>query len=61
LSYGGIVGRRVSRVVRQAASGIDRRNLRGRCGGFRVRERKLPPRDTPSRFGRLPRQRQASK
>jgi len=33
--------------VQQAASGIDRRNLRGRCGGSRVRRRKLPvPRHT---------------
>jgi len=28
--------------VQQAASGIDRRNLRGRCGGSRVWKRKLP-------------------
>jgi len=46
--------------VQQAASGIDRRNLRGRCGGSRVWKRKLPALDTTSRFGCLPRQGQAS-
>jgi len=46
--------------VQQASIGIDRRNLRGRCGGPRVRRRKLPTWDTTSRFGRLPRQGQAS-
>jgi hypothetical protein len=40
--------------VQQAASGIGRRNLRGRCGGSRVGKRKRPTRDTTSRFGRLP-------
>jgi hypothetical protein len=40
--------------VQQAASGIGRRNLRGRCGGPRVRRRKPPTPSSTSRFGRLP-------
>jgi hypothetical protein len=43
----------------QTASGIDRRNLRGRCGGFGGRRAQAPSHDQPSRFGRLPRQGQA--
>ena len=43
----------------QTASGIDRRNLRGRCGGFDGRRAQAPSHDRPSRFGRLPRQGQA--
>jgi hypothetical protein len=43
----------------QTASGIDRRNLRGRCGRFDGRRAQVLHHDLSSRFGRLPRQGQA--